>query len=307
MNILVTGADGFVGGHLTKLLRSRAGNKVTGTTRQTSDRLYKCDLLSYDDVEKALRETQPDVIYHLAAFSSPALSFDHPEVAINSTQTMQINLYQACLKLDIRPKFLVISSGQIYGKAGKPEDLPLTEASPLHFNSPYSVAKVGQENLANFYESRGFTSVIARPFNHIGPGQQPGFLVSDLTKQIAELELKGEGTLKVGNLDSRRDFTDVRDIVNAYELLAAKSKPEIYNVCSGKSTSGQEILDMLLELSGAKITVEKDPARLRPSDIPDLYGDMSKLHRVTGWEPVIDLRTTLADTLEYWRGQVSTT
>ncbi len=194
-----------------------------------------------------------------------------------------------------------MSSGQIYGMTADSQ-LPLTETSPMDFSSPYSVAKAAQENLVSMYAKLGLESVIARPFNHIGPGQQPGYLVADLAKQIAELERGGGGTLRVGNLSSRRDFTDVRDIVRAYVLLADSGKAgEAYNVCTGESRSGQEVLELLLGLSDATISVEQDPARMRPADIPELRGDATRIRADTGWRPQIPLEQTLSETLDYWR------
>ncbi|MBW3537874.1 GDP-mannose 4,6-dehydratase [Candidatus Parcubacteria bacterium] len=303
MKTLVTGAAGFVGKHLLEHLRSES-QEVYGTTKSSreTEGFVTVDLMNFERLRSVLDQVRPGVIYHLAAFSSPALSFKQPVAAINETLAMEINLYEACLQLNIPPKFIIISSGQIYGKAG-PKELPLSETSSLDFNSPYTVAKVGQENLAKMYAKRGFNSIIARPFNHIGPGQQPGFLVSDLAKQIAELEKHDAPTpLKVGNLSSKRDFTDVRDIVRAYSLLAEKGVPgEVYNVCSGRSVPGQQILNQLLSLSSKPIKAEPDPAKMRPSDIPDLYGDATKIHQATGWQPVIPLEQTLRDVLDDWR------
>jgi GDP-4-dehydro-6-deoxy-D-mannose reductase len=289
------------------LLRQQGEVTVYGTSMSPSDdpNIRVVDLTDGEAVTALLDEIKPDTIYHLAAFASPALSFKLPVEAICSTMSMQVNVYEACLKLGLKPRVLVVSSGQIYGKV-EASELPVKETCELDFASPYSVAKVGQENLAALYAKRGIKSVIARPFNHIGPRQQPGFLIPDLTKQIAELEkADGEATLRVGNLASKRDFTDVRDIVRAYVLLAEKGKAgEIYNVCTGKSRSGKEMIDALLALSTKKIKTEEDPDRMRPSDIPDLYGDPSKLERDTGWKPEVPLEQTLMDTLEYWRSQV---
>jgi GDP-4-dehydro-6-deoxy-D-mannose reductase len=306
MTALVTGATGFAGAHLMEALRQGAVEAYgTSLSGGADGRIRQTDLTDYDAVVGLLDELRPETIFHLAAFASPALSFKEPVEAVTSTLTMQINLFQACLALRIKPRIVVVSSGQIYGMSDAAR-LPLAETTPLDLPSPYAVAKVGQENLVSMYAKLGVESVVARPFNHIGPGQQPGYLVADLTKQIAELERDGGEVLRVGNLSSKRDFTDVRDVVRAYLLLAAKGTAgEVYNVCSGTSRSGQEILDLLLRASGARIRTEQDPARMRPADVPDLRGDATKIRQDTGWTPEIPIEQTLAETLAYWRSQVA--
>ena len=306
MTALVTGATGFAGAHLMEALRQGAVEAYgTSLSGGADGRIRQTDLTDYDAVVGLLDELRPETIFHLAAFASPALSFKEPVEAVTSTLAMQINLFQACLALRIKPRIVVVSSGQIYGMSDAAR-LPLAETTPLDLPSPYAVAKVGQENLVSMYAKLGVESVVARPFNHIGPGQQPGYLVADLTKQIAELERDGGEVLRVGNLSSKRDFTDVRDVVRAYLLLAAKGTAgEVYNVCSGTSRSGQEILDLLLRASGARIRTEQDPARMRPADVPDLRGDATKIRQDTGWTPEIPIEQTLAETLAYWRSQVA--
>jgi GDP-4-dehydro-6-deoxy-D-mannose reductase len=167
------------------------------------------------------------------------------------------------------------------------------------------VSKRLQEELAGYYGVRGFEYVIARPFNHIGPGQNTGFLVPDLAKQVAEAEKSGAETIGVGNLSAKRDYTDVRDIVQAYLLLLEKGRSgEIYNICSGRSVSGSEVLDGLLKHSSNKsLRPVEDPAKVRPVDAPEIYGSYDKLKADTGWEPKIALETTLGEALEDWRGR----
>ena len=312
MRILVTGAAGFSGSFLVEALASQAGQAtVYATTKDEvpeEDR-YKnlnwisCDLLSRENVSEALKEARPDQIYHLAAYSSPINSFREPIRAINETSAIQINLYETCLDLNLSPRVLLVSSGQIYGKG---TSLPLTEESRIDCSSPYAVAKLCQENLAEYYYKRGIQTIIARPFNHAGPRQQLGFLVADLAYQIALAEAKPDKALiRVGDLSSKRDFTDVRDIALAYiQLMKGGEVNEIYNVCSGKSTAGEEILDRLLKMARSHITVRPDTTRMRPSDIRDLYGNSSKLNKKTGWVPQISLETTLQDTLDYWRQRI---
>lgn len=304
MKILVTGATGFVGTHLMELLRSQPEAEVYGTSMTPYDdpSIRQIDLTDAEAVRQLLDELKPDQIYHLAAFASPALSFKQPVEAITSTIVMQLNLFESCQSLGLKPRILVVSSGQNYGKVEK-SDLPVEETRAFDYASPYAVAKAAQENLATLYSKLGLECVVARPFNHIGPGQQPGYLVPDLCKQIAEIEAgSAEPVIKVGNLTSKRDFTDVRDVVRAYLLLMEHGKAgEVYNVCSGRSVAGQRVLDTLLELASKDIRVEQDPERMRPSDIEDLYGDFTKIHEHTGWERKISLKQTLRDTLDYWQ------
>ncbi len=309
MKILVTGASGFAGSYLIRELATQPDNAVYATTQtdKTSEsenlHWHQCDLLDTLAVNELIDSIEPDQIYHLAAYSSPGESFKEPLKSINETIAIQVNLFEACILAGITPRVLVVSSGQIYSKTGR---LPLNEESTLDSNSPYAVAKLAQENLAAYYGNRGFESIIARPFNHIGPGQSLGFLVSDLANQIVKAEAgSGPAEIRVGNLSSKRDFTDVRDIVSAYVGLMMKGKvTEVYNICSGKSVSGQEILSLLIEQVKCKITVTIDQNRMRPSDIADLYGDHSKLTEATGWEPHMPLAQTLKETLDYWRNKI---
>jgi GDP-4-dehydro-6-deoxy-D-mannose reductase len=196
---------------------------------------------------------------------------------------------------------LTVSSGSLYNPNAA---LPLTEISEILPSSPYAVSKLGQEQIAQYYTIRGFDSIIARPFNHIGPGQSEGFLVPDIAKQISLIEKGRSSKLSVGNLEARRDYTDVRDIARAYRLLIEKGKSnEIYNVCSGKSWSGQEILDKLVVYSKTSVEAMKDPSRMRPSDAPDIYGSYEKTTRDTGWRPEINIDQTLLEALEDWRSR----
>jgi GDP-4-dehydro-6-deoxy-D-mannose reductase len=201
----------------------------------------------------------------------------------------------------VKPRFIVISTGALYDAKAA---LPLTESSKVDPNSPYAVSKIGQEQMALYYTSRGFECIIARPFNHIGPGQGPGFIVPDLAEQIIKVE-KGEASeVMVGNLDAKRDYTDVRDIARAYRLLLEKGKSgEVYNICSGTPRSGHEILEGLLAASGGNVNTQQDPAKMRPSDTPEIYGSHDKLAQDTGWQPEIALEQTLRDVIADWRNR----
>jgi len=302
--ILVTGANGFVGHHLVKEL-SNNGYDVVSTGRDVSSDLtpyvrqhYAVDLTDGEAV-KTIDFTGIDGVIHLAGLAAVGPSFDTPLTYVNANMGMEINLYEAAREQGANPRFIIVSSGSLYDpKAG----LPLTEQSASNPNSPYAVSKLGQEQLATYYGGRGFEYIIARPFNHIGPGQGLGFLVSDLAKQIVDIEQGNAKEVLVGNLDAERDYTDVRDICRAYLLLFEKGiSGQTYNICSGKSLSGNQILEALKKDSTAEITVRQDPARLRPSDTPLIYGSNQKLQKDTGWQPSFDIQSTIADVLADWR------
>jgi GDP-4-dehydro-6-deoxy-D-mannose reductase len=305
--ILVTGANGFVGQHLVKELAEN-GSVVLGVggpvgAKQQSPHVSEYVVLDLNDRDavKKIDFRDIDGVMHLAGMAAVGPSFDDPLGYVTTNVGIEINLFETALEQGAKPKFLIISSGSLYD-AGAP--LPLTETSPVVPDSPYAVSKLGQEHMAQYYGRRGFTSMIARPFNHIGPGQNPGFLVPDVAQQIIRCE-KGEAEeILVGNLDAKRDYTDVRDIVRAYRLLLEKGESgETYNICSGKAVSGQDIVDGLLKAAGSDVPLKQDPDKMRPSDNPVIYGDASKLRDATGWEPQIGLDTTLADVITDWRGR----
>lgn len=305
MNYLVTGASGFVGTHLVNAL-TKSGHSVVGigsTRPQTSGAIYKqIDLLDELAVKK-LDLKSFDGIFHLAGLAKVGDSFQHPFRYVQANAGIQINLFQACIAQQVFPKVLIISSGSIYGAAS----LPVTEDSPIEPNSPYAVSKLTQEQLGAYYRHRGFKVIVARPFNHIGPGQDVGMIVADLAKQLATAEQqKSITTITTGDLSAKRDFTDVRDIVQAYLRLMEKGQDgETYNVCSGASHSGQEILSHLLAVSSVKLTQKTDPGLVRPVEVPNIYGDYQKLHRDTGWKPAIPIEQTLNDVLADWRQRLA--
>lgn len=306
MNILVTGSAGFVGGHLIKELQSN-GHEVTAAINNNENPLpgvlsIAADLMVQDEVNERINFKNIDAVIHLAGLAAVGPSFDEPHKYLQVNAGIEINLYESCIKQDSKPKFLIISSGTLYNPK-KP--MPINEVSEVVPTSPYAVSKVAQESLAEYYSNRGFNYVIARPFNHIGPGQNPGFIVPDFAKQVVEAE-KGEiKEIMVGNLDAKRDYTDVRDIVRAYRLLIESEKTvnNTYNICSGNSVSGKEILDGLLEQSKVNVSVVQDPARMRPSDTLEIIGVHSKITNDTGWEPKISLDQTLKDALQDWRSR----
>jgi GDP-4-dehydro-6-deoxy-D-mannose reductase len=306
MNVLVTGAAGFVGGHLVKELKDN-GHEVVAAINNSENpiagvRCVSADLSVADEVNKSVDFKSIDAVIHLAGLAAVGPSFDAPLHYITVNAGIEINLYEACILQNAKPKFLIISSGSLYDPKSQ---MPIDEESPVVASSPYSVSKITQESLAKYYGNRGFEYVIARPFNHIGPGQNPGFIVPDFAKQIVVAE-KGEATkIMVGNLEAKRDYTDVRDIAKAYRLLVESDKAvgQTFNICSGNSVSGQEILDKLLTKSEVRLKIAQDPERMRPSDIPEIIGDHSKISSAIGWQPQYSIDQSLQDALDDWRNR----
>jgi GDP-4-dehydro-6-deoxy-D-mannose reductase len=302
MRVLITGASGFVGRHLTEVLRERGEEVIEfGLSNEDTWAGITIDLCDADAVANTdLRGI--DAVIHLAGLAQVSRSFAEPSIYVAANTAMEINLCEALLTQDLSPRILIVSSGGVY--SGR--DSPITEDSAVDASSPYVVSKLAQEMLASYYGKRGLEVVVARPFNHIGPGQQTGYLVSDLCSQIAELERRGAGTLAVGNLSSSRDYTDVRDVAAAYHSLIRDGEPgEIYNVCSGTSRSGEQILSMLRSLTTVELPVTQAAALNRPTDPDALSASNEKLRRHTGWAPSIPLEQTLRDTLDYWRNRPS--
>ncbi|CAN5679859.1 GDP-mannose 4,6-dehydratase [soil metagenome] len=304
---LVTGATGFAGGHLLeRLLRSH--DRVAGwahsigrphAAEPSGVGWQRVDLLDRAAVHAALIEVQPSVIFHCAGLAHVA------EAWTNAGRALQVNALGTHHLLDavrdIVPDCRVIVAGSalVY----KPSDRALREEDPLAPSDPYGISKLAQELLA----LRATTPVVAaRPFNHVGPRQQPEFSTSSFARQIAEIEAaRREPVLMVGNLDSRRDLTDVRDTARAYEALAERGRAgRAYNVCSGTALRVGDVLDRLLSLARVRVTVRQDPARLRPSDNPVVLGDPSRIAADTGWRAEIPIENTLGDLLAWWRTQL---
>ena len=305
--ILVTGANGFVGQHLVKELADN-GMEVVGIGGQigsTSKSPYVSEYMVIDlnDLEEVKKIDFRDIdgVIHLAGLAAVGPSFDKPMEYINANIGIQTNMFEVALEQDAKPKFLIISSGSLYDPRAP---LPLTEESKVIPSSPYAVSKIGQEQMAGYYVGRGFSCIIARPFNHIGPGQNPGFLVPDVAQQIIACEKSEANSVLVGNLDAKRDYTDVRDIARAYRLLLEKGVAgETYNICSGKAVSGHDVVAGLLSAASSEIQTTQDPERMRPSDTPEVYGDNHKSTEATGWHPSIPLDQTLVDVIADWRSR----
>jgi GDP-4-dehydro-6-deoxy-D-mannose reductase len=289
---LITGASGFVGGHLGRHL-SAAGDEVAELDRHTG-----VDILDLDPLVAEMNRVRPDVVYHLAAWSHIGRSWSAPAEVFRVNAEGTLNVLLAAGRVGAG-RVLVVSSADIYGPAAESE-MPLTEESPLRPASPYGVSKAAADLLGlQAWLGNKLEVVRIRAFNHHGPGQLPRFVTASLAESIARNEVEGGSVLPVGSLSTRRDFTDVRDVVRAYRKLAEHGEPgEAYNVCSGVDVSVSEIADRLIGMAARPMRLEFDPARARPVDVPVLRGDNSKLRAATGWAPEIPLDTTLADVLD---------
>jgi len=311
--VLITGVSGFVGSHLVSYLSSNKEYSLFGTFFSAKETTFnkdltltKVDLTNSNEVLSFLDSIKPDLVFHLAGLSAPSLSFKDPQKVITTNALVQINILEGLKNSNKDARILSVTSADIYGIVKK-EDLPIDEETPFRPANPYAVSKITQDYLAfQYFTSYGLQIIRVRPFNHIGPGQSPDFVVSSFAKKIATIEKgKIEPVMLVGNLEAKRDFTDVRDIVTAYEQAINKGKAgEAYNIGSGVSHKISEILEKLISLSNVKITIEQDPKLLRPSDEPELVCDNRKFVNLTSWKPQISLEKSLKDTLDYWRNKV---
>jgi GDP-4-dehydro-6-deoxy-D-mannose reductase len=314
---LITGITGFVGSHLAEFLLKQ-GVEVYGTVRWRSKtdniehikdriKLIEADIRDSYSVQEVVNQSEPDYIFHLAAQSFVPTSWHAPQETIITNIVGNLNLLEAVRKSRTESVILVAGSSEEYGLV-YPDEIPIKETNQLRPMSPYGVSKVGQDKLSiQYHMSYGVKTVVTRAFNHSGPRRGEVFVCSNFSKQIAEIE-KGlrEPIIYTGNLDAKRDFSDVRDIVRAYWLAVTGGKPgEVYNICSGEAVAIQYVLDTLLSLSKTKnIDVKKDSKRMRPSDVEILQGDCTKFREQTGWEPEIPFEKTLKDLLNYWRERV---
>lgn len=300
--VLVTGASGFVGSHLVPALVAKSA-QVFRAERSPGDSSTPTDLRNAKAVDRLFESCRPDVVVHLGGMTylpdvenDPVTSFD-----INVLGTLHV--LESALRHAPKARILLVSSCSVYGEAG-PEDLPCKEETPLRATHPYGVQKIGLERLGQeFLSDRGLDVLIARPFNHIGAGQDIRISITHFARQIV-LGERGVGRpiLKVGNLEARRDFLDIADIVKAYLLvLEHRDPPRVFNVARGAATGIGEALAILLAMSPARFEIERDAARFRRTDVPVLFGDASRLRTATGWSPTVALATTLQGILEHVR------
>lgn len=308
MKVLITGINGFVGQHLAKFLLSKNievyGIGINKSTKLKNIKYIKADVTKKDELLNILKVSKPDMIFHLAAVSSIRLCENNPKLTKKVNEWGTRNLLSACVDLNLKPKILITSSAQVYGISKK---RALNEEDIVNPSNEYAISKLKQEKISlSFFKKYNLPIFISRSFNHIGPNQPSGFVCSDFAKQIVEIE-KGikEPEFLVGNLRSKRDFMDVRDIVKAYSLLLEKGKPgEIYNIGSRKVYSIKEILNKLLKKSNVKVKIKKDDTLFRKLEVSILKADNSKFVNITSWKPKINIDKSLQDILDYWRNQI---
>jgi GDP-4-dehydro-6-deoxy-D-mannose reductase len=290
--VLITGATGFAGRHLVAACEA-AGDAVVAAPRSSA-----ADLRDPAVARSLVAEARPGVVYHLAARAHVGLSWEDPLGTFADNVAMTANLLDAVRHEAPDATVISIGSGEEYGP---PETVPTTEDAPLRPQNPYAVSKASSGLVARFYaDAYGLRVIHARAFNHAGPGQEPIYAIANFARQVAA----GTGRVVSGSPDTRRDITDVRDVVRAYALMAAHARTQRpYNVCRGTAYRIRDLLDLLLAQASVTIAVETDPSRLRPSDNPIVLGSHARLTAETGWTPEIPIERTLADILDYWRGR----
>ena len=295
MRTLITGAGGFAGRHLAAHCRA-SGDDVVEVSRGTG-----VDLRDAAAARGAVAQARPDAVYHLAARAHVGESWADPGSFLADNLDLALNVLEAVRIEAPGATVVAVASGEVYGA---PAALPVDEDAPLRPQNPYAVSKASADLLAGFYaDAHGLRVIRTRPFNHAGPGQEPTYAIASFSRQAAEAAERGDDPIafRTGNPDSRRDYTDVRDVVRAYRLLAERAEPGTYNVCSGRSTSTREVLELLAAAAGAGLAHEVDPSLVRAHEVMEVRGAPDRVRAATGWEPEIPLERTLADTVEWWR------
>lgn len=342
MRVLITGITGFAGSHLAEFLHALEGVEVYGTHRWRSrpDNLHELavagalnvvepgigdprviarafrpdkvnliasDISDFVSMQILIKAVQPDRIFHLAAQSHVPTSWNSPAETLHLNIAGQVNIFEAMRFAENDALIQIAGSSEEYGLVHE-DEVPMSELNPLRPLSPYAVSKVAQDKLAyQYFMSYGTRAIVTRGFNHCGPRQTEHFIVATLAKQIAYIEAGlQEPVLRHGDLSSKRDLTDVRDMVRAYWSLLDHGQPgEVYNIGSGSTHTVQEVLDGYLALTSATIDVQQDPARMRPSDVKILWADDAKFRAISDWRPQVPFEQTLSDTLDYWRGRAA--
>jgi GDP-4-dehydro-6-deoxy-D-mannose reductase len=309
MRALVTGAEGFIGSHVVKLLKDR-GYEVWASVQEQryaegveADDCVKCDVTSQVEVNDAVGKAAPDVVYHLAAQSYPTVSWDKPQLTLDVNIIGTANLFESVLKHDIDPVIVVACSSAEYGFVSE-DEVPVKETHKLEPLHPYGVSKVCQDLLAyQYHRNNGVKTVRARIFNTTGPGKVKD-VVSDFAKRVAECEAGRLDVVTHGNLDARRDITGVRDMAKALHMCEKADYGQAYNLCSMKAHRIGDLLDTLVGMADGEVKTRLDERLMRPTDEPIILGDNTKFADKTGWKPRIPIEKTLEDTLEHWRARV---
>ena len=313
---LITGIAGFVGSYMAEMLLSK-GYEVSGLCRPRSKmdhiesiksklHLEDADLLDSHSLYTTINKIKPDYIFHLAAQSFVPTSWGSPAVTLEVNIVGSANLFEAVRQVGIDPVIQIACSSEEYGMVHA-DEVPIKETNPLRPLSPYAVSKLAMDYLGyQYYQSYKVRIIRTRGFNHTGPRRGDTFAESNFAKQIAMIEKgKQEPVIHVGNLDAKRDYTDVRDMVQGYLVAVEKCEPgEVYNICSGTTIKIGDMLKLLLSYSKVKVETKEDPSRMRPSDVPVLLGDNSKFVAKTGWKTTIPFEKTMEDLLNYWRARV---
>lgn len=316
--ILITGCTGFVGGYLAEQCRIRypraelfglSGNSMlhTATPGMSDVKLLVADITQPEAIRQVVAQAQPDLVIHLAAQSSVSASWKDPFETLKVNAGGTIHLLEALRTEQLTPRIVLVGSGEQYGMV-RPDDNPIREECPFRPANPYAASKAAQDLYGyQYFVAYGLPILRARPFNHFGPRQTATFVVANFARQIAMIEAeKAEPVLSVGNLQARRDFLPVEDVVAAYLAIAEQGQPgEAYNIGSGQARSIRAILDLLLTFAGTPIQLREDPARLRPVDVPLLEADTSHLRADTNWKPAMQFEFALKRTLDYWRAVVN--
>ena len=304
MKVLITGSEGFIGRHLAAEF-SGAGYTVVRCDLKAEEGVLPLDILDPERVEEVLAEEKPDILVNMAGQANVGLSWKKPQFTFELNTIGLVNILEAARKVNKDMRIIAVGSSDEYGlllEKGK----DVTEDLPVNPLTPYAISKQAQERFAQLYcKTYGMNICMTRQFNLGGAGQAKGFMIADFASGIAEIESGKRDCLLVGNLSSARDFTHVKDACRAIRLIAEKGQAgEVYNICSGETHTAQEVLDKLIALSTAEITVKQDPSRMRPSDTPVIRGNHGKLTAHTGWEPELGLEEILRDALEGWRREI---
>ncbi len=302
--ILVTGSEGFVGSHLIKALGEPEYKVVAACLPQLIPKKGKyvaLDILNLDLAIEVVKQHEPDVVFHLAAVSSVAKSFRDRAIAYNTNIAGTANMLEAARSLGREVKFFFVSTCEVYGGGDD-----LREDAPVVLKNPYAISKYAAELICNDFGGNGLSCVILRPFTHTGPGQSETFVLPTVAKQISEIE-KGKRAplIELGNIQAKREFLNISDIVNAYKIALEKCEAgETYNIASGHGYSIAELVDIFTKLSKKPFDMRVNPVKVRKVDIPVLLGNGSKFSKLTGWSPEVEIEKTLEDLLNYWRAKV---